>query len=645
MTKTCKVQFRPKDTTVEVPQGTTLLAAANQAGVFVNSLCGGDGVCGRCRVIVRKGKAVGGTTEFFTREEIQRGYFLACQARVETDLVVDVPPETRQAAGPKHAVEQVPFLAELSKAVGREIEVNPLVRKSFLQLKPPTLEDNIADLARLEHALGRTMPGREFQMGLKVTRRLPHVLRRSDWKVTAVTAHRGALTEIIDVEAGDTTRRNFCIAADIGTTTIVCHLVDLQDGQTLGRAAKYNSQAAYGADFIRRIIHASGSEAGENTLRQAVVGDVNELIKQLTTKYRLGTGDITVIAAAGNTAMMHLMLGLPAENIRKAPYTGVAYDLPPFRAAEIGLQINPRGLLYCVPCVAGFVGGDVVAGIFSTGLARGEAVRMLIDIGTNGEIAIGNSEFIVTASASAGPAFEGAECRSGMRATDGAIDHIRLLDARSILNFSTIGSSPPVGLCGTGYVDLVAEMLRVGAIDKTGRLNPRAAVDRIREGQYGEMEYVIVPAAQSGNGKDIAVTQGDIDNIRRAKGAIFAACRVLLKALNMTFDDVSEILVAGAFGNFLNVANAVFIGLLPDLALDRLKFVGNTSIAGAKLAAICSGAYDEMSQIAARTTYFELSTDPTFMDEFVSACFFPHTHVELFPKVMAELAGRKAVPT
>jgi len=639
MAERCTVQFMPDDVRVEVPAGTTILAAAGEAGVFINSLCGGDGVCGRCRVIVRSGRAVGGSTQPFTREEIQQGFILACEGRVASDLVVEVPPETRLAGAPEYAEGEVPYLTDVSGFAGRKIRLAPLVRKTYLQLPPPTLDNNLSDLQRLEQALGKSLDLHDFQMGLKVTRLLPDVVRQADWRVTAMTGHRGPLAEIVSVEPGDTTRRNFCIAADIGTTTVVCHLVDLCSGQTLGQAAKYNSQASYGADVIRRIIHASQGPEAENALRKAIVGDVNELIQELITRHRLAAQDISLISAAGNTAMIHLLLGLPVENVRKEPYIGTAYHLPPLRAAEVGLQINPRGLLYCLPCVAGFVGADIVAGIYASGLSQGEQVSMLIDIGTNGEIVIGNNEFIVCASASAGPAFEGAECHSGMRATKGAIDHIRLHDPDHVLNYSTIASAPPVGLCGTGYVDLIAGMLRVGLIDKTGRLQPDASARRVREDDDGILEYVVVAGDSTGNGKDVTVTQEDVDNIMRAKGAIYAAESVLLNSLNMTFDDISEIMVAGAFGNFLDVNNAVCIGLLPDVPLEKMRFVGNTSLAGAKLAALCEGCYQDIFKVASGTTYFELSTEPTFMDQFVSACFFPHTNVELFPSVMSQLAA------
>lgn len=637
MPKTCKIHFAPDDVSVEVPPGTTILAAANKASVYLNSLCGGDGVCGRCRVIVLHGQVTGGSTGAFTHEEIQHGYILACEARVQSDVQVEVPPETRLAGAPGYVEGEVPFLVDISRLGRRGIRLSPLVRMTYLELPAPNLDDNLPDLQRLEYALGKKIESQVFQMGLKVTRRLPKILRDADWKITAVTGYRGPLTEIIDIEAGDTSQRNMCIAADIGTTTVVCHLVDQRNGQTLGQAAKYNSQIGYGADVIRRIIHASQSPQNAQALRETIVGDLNELIGELLRQHRLGARDISFVAAAGNTTMIHLLLGLPADNIRKEPYIGTAYRLPPFRAAAVGLKINPRGLLYCLPCVAGFVGADIVAGIYASEMASRDEVSMLIDIGTNGEIVIGNKDFLVCASASAGPAFEGAECKCGMRATRGAIDHIRLLNADRILSYSTIDSAEPIGLSGTGYVDLLAEMLRVGVLDKTGRISSEVKSKHIRKGEYDELEYVVIPGAASGDGKDVVVTQADILNIVRAKAAVYAAATVVLKALDMKFDDLAEIMVAGAFGNFLNLENAVFIGLLPDIPSDRLRFVGNASLAGTKLTALCDECYEEVFRIADRTTYFELSTDPGFMDQFVSASFLPHTNIELFPSVLAEL--------
>ena len=635
------VRFLPANVAVKVQVGTTILSAAIKAGVLIDSVCGGDGNCGRCRVIVLEGDVRDGSVRFFTREEIRRGYVLACEGRVTSNLVIAVPVESRLHGRPVSPETQAPYLADFTNLPRRKTRLAPLVRKTYLELPPPSLDNNVSDLQRVEQALGKTFRQAVFQTSMAVTRGLPDVLRKGAWRVTVATAYRGAVAEIVSVEPGDTTGRHYGIAADIGTTTVVCHLVDLRDGRTLGQAARYNSQAKYGADVIRRIIHASGGPQQAAALRDAIVGDLNELIEELLGQHQVGAQDVLLICAAGNTTMIHLLLGLPVENIRREPYVGAAYDVPPVPAAEIGLRIHPRGMLYCLPCVAAFVGADITGGIFATGLSHSTEVRMLLDVGTNGEIAIGSRDFVVCASASAGPAFEGAVCACGMRATDGAIDHVRMPAPEGEPEFSTIGLCPPVGICGTGYVDLLADLLRTGIIDKTGRLHPAACPARCVEPDDGETAFVLVGADQSGSGRDILVTQADILNILRAKGAIYAAANVLLGALNMTFDDVAEIMIAGAFGSFLNIANAVLIGLLPDVPVGKLRFVGNTSLAGAKMAAISATCFEDIVKTASSTTYFELSTDPRFMDEFVSACFFPHTNVDRFPRVMAELGPQR----
>lgn len=636
------ITFTPEGMTVDVEAGVTILDAAIRAGVYVNSLCGGDGVCGKCRVIVQSGQVRGASTEFLTREEIQKGYVLACQARVESDLVVDVPEESRI----KHVVEAADQEEDrFSQTYLRErydAELHPLVRKHYLELPHPSLDNNMADLERLTYALRKKGRGGEYQMGLKVTQRLAEVLREGDWKVTATTAHRGSLNEIVNVEPGDTTRQNMGVAVDVGTTTVAAHLIDLTTAQTLGAAAKYNSQIGYGSDVIRRIMHATNTPNGLRELQEAIVGDLNDLIRQLLEKHRLGFGDVTLVTVAGNTTMTHLLAGLTPEWVRKEPFVGVTYCPPPFRAVEVGLQVNPRGLLYFLPCVAAFVGADISAGVLATGIHRSDETRMLLDIGTNGEVAIGNKEFIVCASTSAGPAFEGAESEAGMRATRGAIDHIKLFDRCRAPSYSTVGSAPPIGICGTGYIDLLAELLSVGLIDKTGRLRVDGQSDRIRIDERELAEYVVIREIEAGGDRDVVITQEDIANLLRAKGAIYAGARVVLNSLDMSFDDVSEIMVAGAFGNYLNLDNAVTIGLLPDVPPEKLRFVGNTSITGAKLAALSNEKYAETQEIANSMTYFELGTDPTFMDQFSSACFLPHTDIELFPRAIARMQRQSA---
>lgn len=632
------ILFTPDNTSIEVPRGTSVLEAARKAGVFINSLCGGDGVCGKCRVNVRLGKIRSTATDFLTRDEIREGFALACEAHAESDLVVEVP-ETSRILG--EVVQADPSAARFSgdQHLERSLHsLTPLVRKYYLELTPPSLDNNTADHERLVHALSRVADGEEFQMGLKVIRTLPKLLRKANWKVTATTALRGPLTEITEVCAGDTARKNFALVVDLGTTTVVAHLVDLVAGQTIGAAAKYNGQIPYGGDVVRRILYAVNEPDGFAQFQQLAARDICTLIQELQSKHRFGQGDISAVVVAGNTTMMHFLLGLDASEIRREPYVGVAYDPPPFRAAELGIKINPRGLLYSLPSISSFVGADIVAGVLATDMHKRDALKMLIDIGTNGEIVIGNKEWLMCASASAGPAFEGSESSCGMRATLGAIDHLRLADCETILSYSTVGSEDPVGLCGTGYVDLLAELLRVGVIDRTGRLNFEMDCGRVKRRDDGVGEYVIVRAEETGHGKDIVLAQEDIINLLRAKAAIYAASRILMRQLSLSFDDIEEIMVAGAFGNYLNIENAVLIGLLPDVPATKMRFVGNTCIAGAKLACLSKETYREGREVARSMTYCELSTDPHFMDEFVSACFFPHTDIERFPTVMARLS-------
>jgi uncharacterized 2Fe-2S/4Fe-4S cluster protein (DUF4445 family) len=565
---------------------------------------------------------------------------LACEAQAESDLVVEIP-ETTRIAGEVRQADPIAarFTADEHLARCQE-KLDPLVSKFYLDLPRPSLENNMADMERLKYCLSKVIGGCEFQMGLKVMRTLPALLRQADWKVTATCALRGPLIEITSVSPGNTAGKSLALVIDLGTTTVVAHLVDLTAGQTIGSAARYNSQIPYGADVVRRILWCESEPDGVSRMQELAVSDISSLTQELQEKHRFGLGDVSAVVAAGNTTMMHLLMGIEPRGIRREPYVGGAYDPPPFRAAELGIKINPRGLLYCLPCISSFVGADIVAGVLAVNMHKRAELSMLIDIGTNGEIVIGNQDWLMCASASAGPAFEGSENTCGMRATSGAIDHIRLADPDTPLSFSTIGDKPPTGICGSGYVDLLAELLRLGVMDKTGQLNMQMDCPRVRLRADGLAEYVVVWARETGHGHDIVLAQDDIMNLTRAKGAIFSACRVIMNQLNLSFDEIDEILVAGGFGSFLNIENAIMIGLLPDIPAHKIRFVGNTSIGGARRACLSREKYQEARQIGAAMTYCELSTDPRFMEEFVSACFYPHTEVTLFPTAIKKLARR-----
>ncbi len=633
--KSCTIHFLPGDVSVEVPVGTTILDAARAAGVFVENLCGGDGVCGKCRVIVRRGLVGGAATGSLTREQIREGYILACEARAEGNVIIEVPTESqlrgkvRSADGSELGIRERDYLARTPE------RLHPLVRKYALKPAPPTLENCLSDLSRLKQKLQEVDDAAEYQMGLKIIRMLPHVLRGHDGVVTATVAHRGALAEITDIVAGDSSVPNLAVAVDVGTTSIVAQLVELASGQTLGTSAKYNSQAVYGSDILRRIIWATEHPNGLEQMHSMVVDDINILIQELLDASRLSQNYITFLVAAGNTTIMHTLLGVTPQWIRREPYVGVTYHPPALRAAELGITINPRGLVYCMPCVSAFVGADITAGVLAVGMHQAARPKMLIDIGTNGEIVIGNRDWMVCASASAGPAFEGAGTHDGMRATTGAIDHIRGWSAGQNLTFSTIGGEPPRGLCGTAFVDLLAHLLRLGIMDKTGKLVRNHPSSRVRENGDGMLEFLVVGAGERGAPRDLVITQDDIENLVRTKAAVYAASQVLLRALGLQMADIEEIYVAGAFGNYLDLENAVRIGLLPDVPAQKMRFAGNTSLLGARMAALNRQNYLDVQKIANSMTYFELSTEPSFMESFQSACFFPHTNIEEFPSVMA----------
>ena len=629
--KTCRVEFVPDGVGIEVPYGATILDAARKAGVFIDSLCGGEGVCGKCRVIVRRGEVQGGTTTFLTRDEIRSGYILACEALAASDLVVEVPPESRvRVKAVEFDIGEKRF-SELAVIEKKTAKPDSLVRKLQLAVPPPSLENNRADLDRLEHALQHALGDSEFQMGLKVIRTLPQILRHARGHVIVTTAYRGALTELTEVVAGDTAPRNFGVAVDVGTTTIVAQLIDLESGSTLASAAKYNSQTIYGSDVIHRILWCTEYPTGLQQLQDRITGDINILIKEFQRVLHISESDITTVVAAGNTTMMHLLLGLDPQWIRREPYVGVSYEPPPFRAAEIGLTINPRGLLYSLPCVSAYVGADITGGVLAVGLRETSRPCMLIDVGTNGEIVIGNKDWMVCASASAGPAFEGAGTRHGMRAMRGAVDHVLNWSSSDGFSFSTIGDSPPIGFCGTAYVDLLAELLKMGVIDKTGRFNPASGNGQLRRNSEGVLEFLVIAKGEKYAERDLVITQSDLDNLLRTKGAIYAATKLLLRSVGLSLSDLHEIMVAGAFGNYLNVDNAIAIGLLPDMGPEKRRLVGNTSLAGAKMVALNREYYLQVRDIARAMTYLELSTDPHFMEEFTSACFLPHTNIGEFP--------------
>jgi len=624
-----KVLFTPFGKTVSVPPGTTLLEAAGIAHIAIDSVCGGEGICGRCKMLVREGTVGGNPTMLLTREEIRRGVVLGCQSSVESDLVVEIPKETR--AREKIAVDEYAqrFRADQPGVPARTFAKSPMVTKVFLKLTPPTLEDNLADCQRIRLMIRKITGIASLQMGLKVIRRLPEILRRADFTVTATVGRRGDIGEIMDIEEGDTSDKNLIAVVDVGTSTIVAHLVDVVKAATVDTQACFNSQAMHGREVTTRMIAAE--KKGVEELQAAVVEDINSLVAAIAARNNVSLKHITAIVCAGNTAMMHFLLRLPTRNIRRYPYIPCTVASPPLRAAEVGIKINPRGLLFFISGISGWVGGDLTAGILATGLDRADQTSMLIDIGTNGEIILGNKDWLIACSASTGPALEGASAACGMMAKEGAIERVFVEDDQ--IRYDVIGNIRPEGMCGSAIIDLIAVLLERGIIDRAG--NFVAGNDRRVEHEKGVARFVLVDSKTGANGRPVYLSQDEIENIITAKAAVFAATKILLDRLSLGFNDIRKLFISGAFGNHIDLDNAVAIGLLPDIPRDRMQYVGNTAIWGAKLAALSHQAHEILHEITHKTTYFDLMGSPDYVEQFQQAMFLPHTNIELFPSLAA----------
>ncbi|MFH1198810.1 MAG: ASKHA domain-containing protein [Candidatus Omnitrophota bacterium] len=631
-----KVKFYPDNKVIEVEKDKTILSAAISAGIYINSACGGDGVCGRCKVILRKGHVLTqGQHGMLTQEEKGRHVYLACVASVHSDLEVEIPNESRmdfektiskELKGLYSESEEIELL--LAKP-GEVFAHSPLATKIYLELLEPNIDDKLSDLERLYRKIRSSWNIPFIQTGLSNIRQLGELLRDSDWKVTVTLGKRNDSVELVLVEPGNTANKNFGLCFDIGTTTITGQLVDLSSKKVIGTRITYNKQAAFGSDVITRIIYAQ-EEGGLDKLHMAVTDTMNHIIKELIEEYKIDLNDVTCILCAGNTTMMHLLLSVDPAYIRRQPYVPTVNLVPVVRAGEADININPRGLLSCAPGVSSYVGGDTTAGVLSCGLYKEEDLCILIDIGTNGEIVLGNKDFMIAAAASAGPAFEGSGVSCGMRSGRGAIQKIKIGRVNYEVTYETIGGAQPRGICGSGYIDLISELLSAGVIDKSGKIMVES--DRVRKGNCGK-EFVVVFKDEADSTSDIVINEADIENLKRAKAAIYSATAILVKHMELDFSQIKKIFIAGGFGTYLDLEKAIKIGLLPDIERQKLIFVGNSSLAGARQMLLSYEAMKKAEKIAGKITYFELSVDPGYMDEYMAALFFPHTDLTRFSSV------------
>jgi uncharacterized 2Fe-2S/4Fe-4S cluster protein (DUF4445 family) len=632
---------------VSVPTGTLLSEAARLAGVEIGQPCGGQGRCGRCVVQVTEGDVRRRSSLRLTEEDIAQGYTLACQSVVEQDVSVVIPAQEkveRRLTTDRTAVE-------VSVPLDYDPDYCQTVRRYRLTLSPPRLDDQTDDLGRLRLSLKQQAGIDQIRISLSLLQRIGSVLREGDWQVTALVdatvelEGRRIQERLIDLLPGHVSESEpvWGAAIDIGTTTVSLWLVDLISGEVKAQAAEYNGQIARGEDVISRIIY-SGKNGGGEEMQQRVLDTINELIEITCKRANIEPQQIVKVTVAGNSTMTHLFLGIPTSSIRLTPFITGVNQVPRFTASEIKpgevfLSINPEATVDCLPGVASYVGADISSGVLACKMDESDQLTLFLDVGTNGETVLGSREWLVTCACSAGPAFEGAGVVFGMRATKGAIEEVWVAGGQSAHPYETtyrvIGNAKPRGICGSGLISLLAEMFLTGVVDKSGHINQSLAPSnrRIREGEHGP-EFVVAWGSETEHGKDIIITNVDIDNLMRAKAAIYAGFTVLAQSVGVPLEMVDQVLIGGSFGKYINVEKAVQIGLLPDLPWEQFKFLGNTSVQGAYLALLDWRNRDRVRDIASQMTYIELSADNTFYEAFMSAMFLPHTDLSSFPSVV-----------
>ncbi len=627
-----RLTFIPFELSVQVPAGMTIWEAVRMASLPLQASCGGAGTCGDCVVQIKEGKFESKPSSAISRHLYEKGYVQACQTKISDDLVIALPHFEEMQI--KSVVSHV-YIAEHKDAISGIYEIDPVTKSIDLQIPSPTLEDNYSDLKRLKREFQKKTGIQNHVCAYSVLKKLARTLRAQAGSIQVVYAKKQDETALVDVFAGKSKIKTFGIACDIGTSTVALHLVDLNNGKIEATASTLNQQIKCGEDIISRINY-SLRQGHLKELQKLVVHTINSLIDTSTHKAGILPEHIYCASFSGNTTMTHLLLKLDPRYIREEPYVPTFNELPLFDAKALGLRMNPEALVQLAPAVGSYVGGDITAGLLCTPfLKNAQRVAMFIDAGTNGELVVGNEEWLMTCACSAGPAFEGSGIKCGIPATEGAIEKIEM-DSSGKLYYSVIGGGKPRGLCGSGLVDLLAELFTRGVIDRNGKFKEPALTTRVMKSEEG-LAFLVEKGPKTYWGRHLLLTERDISNLIRTKGAIYSACSLLLKNVGLRPSEIDSFYIAGGFGQHLNIENAIRIGLLPDLSRERFHYVGNSSLAGAYLILLSEKNRELSEQIAQKMTYVELNTEPHYMNEFTGSLFLPHTDIDLFPSVKKNL--------
>ncbi len=624
--------------TITAAEGESILEAARKANVAIDAPCSGNGSCGKCRVQILEGKITGHQTSHISPEEYAQGWCLSCCSYAASDLSVLVPDiasayRSRMKTADLSSGEEVAIFESLLAGV---VEAGVSLKNGFqtvdLTLAEPTLDDTMPDNERLVWALEGALGKVTVELPYYPMRKLPKVLRENDFAVRVIGEKKDNRFVVYDIASLKDTTPLCGLAIDIGTTTVSAVLFDLKDGKLLAKGSGGNGQIRYGADVINRIIE-QGKSGGRKKLQDAILKEtLLPLIAALCKEAQVTAGNILRAAIASNTTMNHLLVGVAAESVRTEPYIPAFFSWDGLRGQDLELPIHPNATVHLAPNIGSYVGGDITAGTFASMLWNKEEMSLFIDLGTNGELVFGNRDFMMSCACSAGPAFEGGDISCGMRATDGAIESCAIDKETMEPSFGILGEEgqKPVGLCGSGIIDTIAELFRCGIINAKGLFVKEGR--RIAHDRYGAGRYILAFPEESATGREVALTEVDIENFIRAKGAIYSAIDTMLSAMDMDESVLEKVYVAGGIGSGINMENAIRIGMFPNVPVALYSYIGNSSLAGAYTMALSDEANSKTKEVARNMTYVELSTHPGYMDSFVAACFLPHTDGSRFER-------------
>jgi len=627
-----KVTFLPFNISVVAKSGTLLMDVIKNEGLPIKASCGGEGTCGDCVVLIKEGSYFKKASAVLPDQLVKQGYALACKTRITDDLTVQLPQFEELLI---KSVIGSEFVDKHENDISGSFEHNSVLKSVKLALPPPSLENNYSDLKRLERQFFKELSPTNLSLPYSVLKNLAHTVRREQGQARVIYFDCPSQASIVNVIPGSEPERIFGLACDIGTTTVALYLVDMANGKIIEAASSLNQQIKCGEDIISRINYSQKPGHLEELHNLAAI-TINALIDKATQKAGVSPQEIYYGSFSGNTTMTHLLLELEPNYIREEPYVPTFNRVPLLQAKDLGLQMNPEARVYCAPSVGSYVGGDITAGILCTPMFKNsKKTSLFIDAGTNGEIVVGNREWLMTCACSAGPAFEGGGIKCGMPASSGAIEQFKINESDDV-SYTVINGVKPKGLCGSGLIDLLAELFTHGYIDRHGKFKEEIPQDRILKNESGPA-FLVEEAGHTFWGKDIVITEKDISNLIITKGAVFSACSLLLKNVGIDFDDIDALYIAGGFGRYLNVENAIRIGLLPDLSRNKFHYIGNSSLSGAYLILLAERNRKLTEEIAEKMTYIELNTEPRYMNEFTGSLFLPHTDMGLFPSVQKML--------